>query len=103
MSRRRRRSKSGDADTPAQLEMMTAFGGRVRDLRSVRGWTSEGLAQESSLTVSTVSNVERAVQEPRLSTVLLLIETFDVTPDELLTGINAPRKKPRIPFMGRTR
>lgn len=101
MSRRRRGSKSGDAASPSQLEMMIAFGGRVRELRKARGWTSERLAQEASLTVSTVSNVERAVQEPRLSTVLLLIETFQVTPVELLTGITAPRKK-RIPFIGRT-
>jgi transcriptional regulator with XRE-family HTH domain len=87
---------------PVRSQMMRTFGGRVRELRTARGWTSERLAQESSLTVSSVSNIERAVQEPRLSTVLLLIETLEVPAAELLTGITAPRER-RIPFIGRTR
>jgi transcriptional regulator with XRE-family HTH domain len=72
--------------------MLSVFGERVRELRSARGWTSEQLAQESSLTVSSVSNIERALQEPRLSTLLLLIETLDVRSEELLEGITAARR-----------
>jgi ribosome-binding protein aMBF1 (putative translation factor) len=76
----------------ARAEMLRVFGERVRELRSLHGWTSERLAQESSLTVSSVSNIERALQEPRLSTLLLLIETLGVRPEEMLAGIPVPRK-----------
>jgi transcriptional regulator with XRE-family HTH domain len=72
--------------------MLSMFGERVRDLRGSHGWTSERLAQESSLTVSSVSNIERALQEPRLSTLLILIETLGVRPEEMLAGIPVPRK-----------
>jgi len=88
------RGARGEAPGSASVraEMLSAFGERLRELRSARGWTSERLAQESSLTVSSVSNIERALQEPRLSTLLLLIETLDVRPAELLAGIPVPRR-----------
>jgi len=76
----------------ARSEMLSAFGERLRDLRKARGWTSERLAQESSLTVSSVSNIERALQEPRLSTLLLLVDTLEVRPTEMLAGIPAPSR-----------
>jgi transcriptional regulator with XRE-family HTH domain len=76
----------------ARAEMLSVFGERVRELRISHGWTSERLAQESSLTVSSVSNIERALQEPRLSTLLLLIETLGVSSEELLAGIPVLRK-----------
>jgi transcriptional regulator with XRE-family HTH domain len=82
--------------------MKTAFGERVRELRAERGWTTDRLAQETSLTTSGLSDIERAISEPRLSTVLLLIESLDVSPADLLAGIPAPRKK-HLPFTGRPR
>ncbi len=85
-----------------RAEMLSVFGERLRKLRSARGWTSERLAQEASLTVSSVSNMERALQEPRLSTLLLLVETLEVQPSELLMGIPAPHK-PHRASSGRTR
>jgi transcriptional regulator with XRE-family HTH domain len=77
--------------------MLRVFGERLRELRSARGWTSERLAQESSLTVSSVSNIERGLQEPRLSTLLVLGETLEVKPSELLEGIAVPRRARRAP------
>jgi transcriptional regulator with XRE-family HTH domain len=97
LSRARRGDAATRVDEAVRAEMLKAFGKRIRELRSARGWTSERLAQESSLTVSSVSNIERALQEPRLSTVLLLLETFAVQPAELLTGIPVSRKRRRPP------
>ncbi len=87
-----RDGRAASVAAAARAEMLSVFGERVRELRSSRGWTSERLAQESSLTVSSVSNIERALQEPRLSTLLLLIETLEVSAEELLARIPAPRK-----------
>jgi len=101
MSRSRRTIEVAEEVAPAHLEMRATFGRRVRELRTARGWSGERLAQESSLTSSAVSHIERAISEPLLSTVLLLIETLEVSPAELLTGIPAPRVK-RVPFTGRT-
>jgi ribosome-binding protein aMBF1 (putative translation factor) len=94
-ARRQPTARDGSASSSAaaaRAEMLSVFGERLRELRSSHGWTSERLAQESSLTVSSVSNIERALQEPRLSTLLLLIETLGVRPEELLSGIPVPRK-----------
>jgi transcriptional regulator with XRE-family HTH domain len=95
-ARRTSKAARGDAAVTvaaaARAEMLGAFGERLRDLRKARGWTSERLAQESSLTVSSVSNIERALQEPRLSTLLILLETLDVRPAEMLAEIPAPRR-----------
>lgn len=74
-------------------EMLTAFGGRVRALRIAQGWSAERLAQESSLTISSVSRIERAMQEPLLSTVMLLMETLDVTPAQLLADVPVPPRR----------
>jgi transcriptional regulator with XRE-family HTH domain len=94
----RRTSKGASGGTgavavaSARAEMLRVFGERLRELRSARGWTSERLAQESSLTVSSVSNIERGLQEPRLSTLLVLGETLEVKPSVLLEGIAVPRR-----------
>jgi transcriptional regulator with XRE-family HTH domain len=67
-----------------RAESVLAFGRRVRELRIARRWPLERLARESSLTVSTISGIERGVQEPRLSTVTSLIYTLEVSPGALI-------------------
>jgi transcriptional regulator with XRE-family HTH domain len=73
--------------------MLTAFGQRVRILRIAQGWSGERLAQESSLTISTVSRTERGEREPLLSTVMLLMGALAVTPADFLADIPVPPKK----------
>lgn len=48
----------------SQQEMPTAFGERVRVLRNAQDWSAEWLARESSLTITTVSTIEREAVMP---------------------------------------
>jgi transcriptional regulator with XRE-family HTH domain len=75
---------------PPLTDPLRAFGARIRELRRAHGWTEGRLAQECSLTPGTISRIERARQEPRLSTILVLSRVLDVSVHELVDLIAAP-------------
>lgn len=78
-------------DREASLE---AFGQRVRAARHAQGWTQEQLSRNTGLAVVQVSRIERGKREVRLTTVLRLIAALQVTPDDLLGGIDPPEQGP---------
>jgi len=63
------------------------FGANLRQTRTKRGWSQEELGQTSGLHMTEISRLERAVREPRLSTIVRLAKALGVTPADLLTGV----------------
>jgi transcriptional regulator with XRE-family HTH domain len=59
------------------------FGGLVRQLRDARGWTQEKLAREASITVTSVSNLERGATKPNAETVEKLAAAFGLQPGDM--------------------
>lgn len=59
----------------------------VREQRLRRGTSQEALAHAAGIHSSEISRIERAVREPRLSTLVRLARALDVTPSELLEGM----------------
>jgi transcriptional regulator with XRE-family HTH domain len=66
---------------------LETFGANVREARKARGWTQEDLAGETGLAVVQVSRIERGKREIRLTTLLRLVDAFDISADELLAGV----------------
>ncbi|KKC49848.1 hypothetical protein VE23_11285 [Paenibacillus sp. D9] len=64
------------------------MGGRLRELRLVRGWTQQQLADVLGIAKSTVSQYENNVNEPDLRMLARLCRLFEVSSDDLL-GLQA--------------
>ena len=61
---------------------------RVKELARARGLTSEELARQSGLKLSTVRNLwQNRVQDPSYSTLAALAKTFGVTIEELVEEV----------------
>jgi transcriptional regulator with XRE-family HTH domain len=67
------------------------FGERVARLRRDQAWRQKELASRVGCSLQQVSKLERGCWTPRVSVVVRLAETFNVTVDFLLTG-RGPRR-----------
>jgi transcriptional regulator with XRE-family HTH domain len=71
-------------------DICVRFGRRIRQLRKKRGWTQTYLATHTGLGSVYISQLEHGKKEPGLRTVEILAISFDMTPAQLLRGINKP-------------
>lgn len=80
---------------------------RVKRLREHKGVTLESLAQQTGLTKSFLSKVERGVSMPSIATALKIADAFEVSVGALFSASEPAqdfavvRKKERKPFTGR--
>src|SRR3954451_57354 len=65
------------------------LGGRVKHLRTVRGWSLEALANASGVSRSMLSQIEREQANPTLAVTLRIARAFALTLGELLETPNA--------------
>src|ERR1044071_8420170 len=65
-----------------------AFGERIRQLRTARGWSQDDVASRSGLSQSEISKIENASfsREPTAETISALAKAFDMEPVELARG-----------------
>jgi len=63
------------------------FGENVRRARHERDWTQEDLAAKTGLAVVQISRIEHGKREIRLTTLIRLLDAFDVPPETLLHGL----------------
>ena len=73
-----------DADMDDAIQQ---FGENVRRARHERGWTQEDLSARTGLAAVQISRIERGTREIRLTTLIRLLDAFDVPPEVLLRGI----------------
>ena len=76
--------------TLTQEEIQEAFAANLVRLRTAAGLTQGQLAERSGVSQPQISQLERAAQEPRLSTVLALARALGVEPAALLPGTDPP-------------
>lgn len=67
-----------------------AFGQRVRSLREQTGLSQDRFALEHGQHRTWIGHLERAERAPTLYSIVELARAFDLTPSELLEGIEAP-------------
>lgn len=61
-----------------------AFGARVRELRTGRGWSQEDFAHRADLDRTYVSGIERGTRNPTLDIIHKLAGALDVPAADLL-------------------
>ncbi len=64
----------------------TDLGKRLKKVRLEKGYTQEILAEKISTTTSYISDIERGVKTPSLSTFIVIINALDVSADYILQG-----------------
>ena len=78
---------------------LRAFADKLRLLRKRDGISQEELAYRARLHRVSVGYLEQGRREPNLYTLMILADTFDITVNELLSGIPMPQQ--RRPARGR--
>jgi transcriptional regulator with XRE-family HTH domain len=73
-----------DADMDDAIQQ---FGENVRRARHERGWTQEDLSARTGLAVVQISRIGRGKREIRLTTLIRLLDAFDMAPALLLKGL----------------
>lgn len=66
----------------------SAFGRRLREVRSAKDMTQEALAEAAGLHPTFVSNVERGYRVPTVPTLMRLAAGLGVQPSELVDGLS---------------
>jgi len=78
-------------------DICVRFGRRIRAIRRKRGWTQVYLAEHTGLGSVYISQLEHGRKEPGLRTIEILALGFDMTPSQLLRGINEADLMPAKP------
>ena len=63
---------------------MTNYSDRIKELRKMRHWTQQDLADKLDITKVAVSQYERGVRKPDINVVTALCDIFNVSSDYLL-------------------
>jgi len=66
---------------------LAAFGKRVAELRQQRNMTQDQLADKASLSLDTISSIERGKRWARLTTLHQLAKGLRISTDELFKGL----------------
>ncbi|MBK8001788.1 MAG: helix-turn-helix transcriptional regulator [Verrucomicrobia bacterium] len=83
MTTKRKPSEKKTASAPTEA-INRHLGARVKQLRSGRGWSLEGLANASGVSRSMLSQIEREQANPTLAVTLRIAQAFGMTLGELL-------------------
>jgi ribosome-binding protein aMBF1 (putative translation factor) len=73
---------------PRDRELVRQFGCSLRAARQDKGWSLTDMWRSCGFSVSELWRIERGGREPRLTTLIVLAETLDVPPGDLLEGVS---------------
>lgn len=71
------------------IQMRKKLGQRVRQIREKRGWSQEELAHRSGLARSFTGAIERGEKDIRISTLLKLARTFEISLQQLIREVDS--------------
>lgn len=69
-----------------EARVVKVFGKRVRELREIKGWSQERLAEEAGLDRSYVGGIERGDRNPSLKNIARMARALGVHISELFKG-----------------
>src|SRR5512141_2359251 len=85
MKAEKNQSKSETASSPGHADSISRhLGSRVKEMRSVRGWSLEALANASGVSRSMLSQIEREQANPTLAVTLRIARAFGLSLGDLL-------------------
>ena len=76
------------ARKPRDRELVRQFGRTLRAARPDKGWSLTDMWRACGITVSELSRIERGGRDIRHTTLIVLAETLDVPPGDLLEGLS---------------
>lgn len=68
------------------IEVKKLIGNRIKELRKAKGWSQENLAELSDLSYKYLGEVERAVVNPSLDTLISIADGLEISVAELFTS-----------------
>jgi transcriptional regulator with XRE-family HTH domain len=71
----------------AERDILTRFGQRVRELRSVRGFSQEAFADHCGLDRSYIGGIERGKRNVSLRNIGLIAKSLGISLTELMKGL----------------
>jgi transcriptional regulator with XRE-family HTH domain len=71
----------------SMAELQRAVGARIRELRTIRGWSQEGFADICEIHRSHMGEIERGEVDVALSTLAKLAKGLDITVSAMLKGV----------------
>jgi ribosome-binding protein aMBF1 (putative translation factor) len=80
-------SASNDVSTMATETIPAIFGKVLREQRSARGLSQEALALSADVDRTFVSQMERGIRQPTLTTLCKLSEALDIQPSTLVARV----------------
>ncbi len=69
------------------MNLQTAFGEELRELRHKHGLSQESLALECGLDRTFISLLERGQRQPTLATLFTLAETLEIAPSKIIANV----------------
>jgi len=81
------------ADRREREEVLRVFGGKLRAVRGVAGFSQGELADRCFMRHDQVSALERGLRSPDLIALLILGHSLDVSIDQLTTDLPAPMRR----------
>jgi transcriptional regulator with XRE-family HTH domain len=73
-----------------ELQMLRkAFGARIRDLRTLRGWSQEEFAAKAHVHRTFAGSLERGEKNCSFHALVLIAQCFGITLSEMLAGLEA--------------
>ena len=79
-----KRAKQGKATNQTPDAINRHLGARVKDLRKLRGWSLDALANASGVSRSMLSDIEREQANPTLAVTLRIAQAFGMSLGELI-------------------
>lgn len=91
-----RKTKSqGKVSRPQLGEEGPLFGARLREMRLSRGLTQPEIAARVGTSASNISDLERGIKVPTLTTVARLADALDCNVSELVEVLNRRQRRPK--------
>ena len=73
---------------PPQDRLRERLGHSIKMMRVERGWSLKDLANQTKLSVSQISSIERGTNLPSIESLLAICRAFERKPSEVLAGID---------------
>ncbi len=67
-----------------EKNILEKFADKIKDLRKLKDFSQEKLAEKSNLSPTYIGNIERSEQNPTLTTLEKIAKAFNITVEELL-------------------
>ena len=71
-----------------EIDLLSAIGRKVALLRKEQKMSQEELAAASGKMINTISNIERGLSDPKVSTLLAIAQTLNIRIENLFTDNN---------------